>query len=222
VGRRVQVLALELAAVAASTWLLAAACSTLGGSGDGDSDSKPETDPGGCDECGEDPPSFGGAGFVAGEADAGLDAEPDAPFVDAGDAGDAGTQVNSCAPESDSGLVPLLRPGCPVEKPAAGRCGIEGLRCLYETDDEDGCFEEWTCLFGLWSPLEGGCRGGVGLDENNAVCPGVGPVEGEPCDTEGLECGYDQCWNDAPTVRATCTCGRFRIEELGCPSLGAK
>jgi hypothetical protein len=208
--------------VAASTWLLALACSTLGGSGgSGDSDSKPDTDPGGCDDCGDDPPGFGG-GFVAGKTDSGLDAEPDVDVAPGDASVEAQTNAPNCTPESDSGITPLLRPGCPLEEPVASRCGIEGLRCLYASEADADCFDEWTCLFGIWSPLEGACRSGTELDENNAACPGSGPVEGEPCDSEGLECGYDRCWNDAPTFQATCACGRFRIEPLGCPSLGAK
>lgn len=206
--------------MAASTWLLALACSTLGGSGGGDSDSKPKTDPGGCLDCGDDAAGFGG-GF-AGEADSGLDAEADADAAPSDASVEAQTNSPNCMPESDSGITPLIRPGCPVEKPVASRCGVEGVRCLYPSESDADCFEEWTCLFGIWSPLEDACRGGTGVDENSAACPGAGPVEGEPCDGEGLECGYDRCWNDAPTFRTTCACGRIRIEELGCPSLGAK
>ncbi len=209
-GRRVQVLALEIAAVAASTWLLALACSTLGGSGGGDSDSKPKTDPGGCHDCGDDPPGVGGGS--AGEADSGLDAEPDADAAPSDASAEAQTNSPNCTPETDSGITPLIRPGCPTEKPVASRCGIEGVRCLYPSEGDADCFEEWTCLFGIWSPLEDACRRGPGVDENSAACPGAGPVEGEPCDSEGLECGYEQCWNEEPTFRTTCACGRTRIE----------
>jgi hypothetical protein len=220
VGRRVQALALEIAVTVASTWLLALACSTLGDSGgSGDSDSKPDTDPGGCLDCEGDPPLGFGGGFVA-ETDAGLDAETDAPALE--DAGDADVEVPPvCVPETDAGPVPLLRPGCPPEKPVASRCAPEGLRCLYESEAEE-CFEEWTCLFGLWSPLEQACRGAGGVSDNGGECPSFAPVEGEPCETEGLECGFEQCWNDEPTWRAVCDCGRFRLEQLGCPSPGAK
>lgn len=220
-GRRVHVRAFEVVVTVASAWALVLGCSTLGGpsSGSGgDSDSEPDTEPA---PAGPDSGLEGAAGSGA-DGDAGVeDAEPDVPAVtDAGD-GDAGDAM-VCIPEVDAGPVHRLRPGCPGEKPKAARCDLEGLRCLYESDAGPGCYEEMTCLFGLWSPLGQACPSGEAVETNAAECPEKGPVDGEPCEPEGLECSYEPCWSDAAAVRAVCFCGRFRVEDLRCPSLGGK
>jgi hypothetical protein len=226
VGRRVHLRAFEVAVTVASAWALVLGCSTLGGpssSSTGDSDSKPEPEPvsSGPDsglEGAAGAGAAGGAGVEEAESDASV---TDASDEDGGDGSDGG-EVLVCVPEVESGPVPRLRPGCPAEKPVASRCDFEGLRCLYESDAGAGCYEEMTCLFWLWSPLGEVCRSGEAVETNGAQCPEEGPVDGEPCEPEGLECAYEPCSSDTGAVRAVCFCGRFRVEKLGCPSLGGK
>ncbi len=211
----------ELAGVVASAWALALGCSTLGGSssGSGDSDPPSHGDVPPPPEVGPGPEGGAGSDGDAGpEEDASSDAELDAPAL--ADAGDADvTDARICIPETDSGRVHRLRPGCPGEKPKANRCDLEGLRCLYESDAGEGCYDEMTCLFGIWSPLGEVCPGEPGVSDNAESCPEKAPVDGEPCENEeGLECGFSACSDDTAGVRAVCFCGRFEVEALGCPS----
>jgi hypothetical protein len=211
----------ELTVVVASAWALVLGCTTLGGSSSssGDSDSPSQTDPPPLPPPDLEPGPNGVAGSdgdAGTDADSSFDAALDAPELR--DAGEAGTDAAVCIPEVDSGSVHRLRPGCPGEKPRASKCDLEGLRCLYESDAGEGCYDEWTCLFGLWSPLGDRCPTEAAVPDNAAGCPAKAPVDGEPCENEGLECGFAACTDDTAGVRAVCFCGRFRVESLGCPS----
>lgn len=201
----------------AAAWSLVVACSTLGGSDSGKR--KPQvvdSTPGRCDGCADalGPGGAPGEGTLGGGGGAAGEPELGQGGLDAG-ASDADLPP-LCEP-SDAGPPPLRDPLCPLEKPVASACYDEGLDCLYESDTE-GCFEPWTCLFGIWSPLPRTCRARLdGSSNNSNECPALVPVSQEPCEPEGLECEYGTCeFTGLSTRRVTCVCGRFRIERFEC------
>lgn len=128
--------------------------------------------------------------------------------------------VNGGVVECETAPVRLTRPGCPLEVPWASDCENEGIHCLYP-GESDGCFVEWQCLLGLWSPFHEPCRADIGADpENDPVCSPVLPVDGEPCSFADIECWYGGC-ADFGYVQAsmTCVCGRAVEGGYGCPTV---
>ena len=126
--------------------------------------------------------------------------------------------------EPDLGLcetipAPATRPICPSAAPVVGDCSLEGVGCLYDSG-KTGCFEGWLCRQGLWSPTGTACEAAPSQDPlthpNDARCPRGQPVDDSPCDVDGLDCGYQTCWNGDPAITVTCTCARWKGDYKGC------
>ncbi len=102
----------------------------------------------------------------------------------------------SACPKPTRARSRCFDPARPPEKPVASRCAPEGLRCLYESEAEE-CLRRVDLLVrALVAARAGLPRRGWSLRQRGRVSS-FAPVEGEPCETEGLECGFEeQCWND--------------------------
>lgn len=178
-----------------------------GSSGAGGTDAAPDRGPTSPGTDGSGAPRDAGSGALR---DAGSGAPRDAG---------SGEPIDPYTCETDGGPAPIRRPGCAEPDPRVSDCAGEGLLCLYETDDAK-CFDQWECLFGLWSPRERECMGELeeASASNDPTCPPGKPVIGAPCAPSELECQYDRCWNGSFVSVVSCVCGRWQQTDRSCPT----
>jgi hypothetical protein len=159
--------------------------------------------------------STGGTGTASTVSDAAATSTT-YPMIDLGQ----GTAGGAGAASVCEGVSPpLLRPGCPDERLEPSDCDREGLSCLYRTDERSVCYEEWECVFGIWSPRGTLCeRNEPPVDDNSSDCPLEEPVPGTPCLVTAVECGYGFCVTGPSVVTMTCECGRWQ-RSWSCPTV---
>lgn len=125
----------------------------------------------------------GGAGAATTSEDGALGGA-----ISSGAAGGGATAAGAAGEGSggqDPGSGAGNPPGCPSSRwPTDWRCNDESAVCQFEDSDHESetCKTTTTCVSGFWSSTT------VCVTEQ--PCSSEQPVEGEPCDQEGLSCSY--------------------------------
>jgi hypothetical protein len=85
----------------------------------------------------------------------------------------------------------VAAPLCAVAEPDGTACQVEGETCRWTPDMPCHCWQgHWSCEPSPWV----------------AGCPSVIPLNGRPCETEGMICGYGYCGSLSAAQR-TCEQG---------------